>query len=195
MELELNEELQMPSGKTRSMFEAPVPGQSLTKESGKYPWEGPPQFNTIDEAMDHYLNKFQDEKVMFNLFSLMEAKVPVTTITQSMVMHGFSEGMFTPDVGLLVANDLMEILVAMAEEADIKYELGLQDDMSEEYKRAAELKAVMAEREKEDVPKVKQVLEEAKSAPKPEQGGLMAKAPTPQLEEPQPEEPQLEEAM
>ena len=190
MEIELNEELQMPSGKTRSMFEAAIPGQSLTKESGKYPWEGPAQFNNIDEAMNHYLNKFQDEKVMFNLFSLMEAKVPVTTITQSMVMHGFAEGMYTPDVGLLVANDLMEILVSMAEEADIKYELGLQDDMSEEYRRAAELKAVMAEREKEDVPKVKQVLEEAKSAPEPEQGGLMAKAPTPQ-----PEEPQLEEEM
>ena len=192
MEVELNEELQMPSGRTRSMFEAPVPGQSLTKEPGKYPWESPAQFNNIDEAMNHYLNKFQDEKVMFNLFSLMEAKVPVTTIAQSMIMHGFAEGMYTPDVGLMVANDLMEVLVAMAEEADIKYELGVKDDMSEDYRRAGELKAVMAEREKGDVPKVKEVIEQAKAKPEPtpEQGGLMAKTPSPQ-----PEEPQLEEAM
>ena len=185
MEAEFKEELQMPSGRTRSMFEAPVPGQSLTKEPGKYPWESPAQFNNIDEAMQHYLNRFQDEKVMFNLFSLMEAKVPITTIAGSMILHGFAEGLYTPDVGLLVANDLMEVLVAMAKEADIPYEMGVKDDMEEEYRRAGQLKAVMAEREKGDVPKVKEVIEEAKPQPAPQQGGLMAKAtpPEPQKEE------------
>lgn len=185
MEAEFKEELQMPSGRTRSMFEAPVPGQSLTKEPGKYPWESPAQFNNIDEAMQHYLNRFQDEKVMFNLFSLMEAKVPITTIAGSMIMHGFAEGLYTPDVGLLVANDLMEVLVAMAKEADIPYELGVENNMEEEYRRAGQLKAVMAEREKGDVPKVKEVIEEAKPEPAPPQAGLMAKTPTP---EPQKEE-------
>ena len=185
MEAEFKEELRMPSGRTRSMFEAPVPGQSLTKEPGKYPWESPAQFNNIDEAMQHYMNRFQDEKVMFNLFSLMEAKVPITTIAGSMIMHGFAEGLYTPDVGLLVANDLMEVLVAMAKEADIPYEMGVKDDMEEEYRRAGQLKAVMAEREKGDVPKVKEVIEEAKPQPALKQGGLMAKEtpPEPQKEE------------
>ena len=183
MEAEFKEELQMPSGRTRSMFEAPVPGQSLTKEPGKYPWESPPQFNNIDEAMNHYMNRFQDEKVMFNLFSLMEAKVPVTSIAESMILHGFAEGLYNPDVGMLVANDLMEVLVAMAEEAEIPYELGARDDMSEEYRRAGQLKAVMAEREKEDVPKVKQVVEEAKPKPTPQQSGLMNKPSEPLIEE------------
>ena len=94
MEAEFKEELQMPSGRTRSMFEAPVPGQSLTKEPQKYPWESPPQFNNIDEAMQHYLNRFQDERVMFNLFSLMESKVPITAIAESMILHGFAEGLY-----------------------------------------------------------------------------------------------------
>ena len=185
MEAEFKEELRMPSGRTRSMLEAPVPGQSLTKDPGKYPWESPAQFNNIDEAMQHYMNRFQDEKVMFNLFSLMEAKVPITTIAESMILHGFAEGLYTPDVGLLVANDLMEILVGMAKEADISYEMGVRDDMEEEYRRAGQLKAVMAEREKGDVPKVKEVIEEAKPQPAPQQGGLMAKAtpPEPQKEE------------
>ena len=185
MEAEFKEELRMPSGRTRSMFEAPVPGQSLTKEPGKYPWESPAQFNNIDEAMQHYMNRFQDEKVMFNLFSLMEAKVPITTIAESMILHGFAEGLYTPDVGLLVANDLMEILVGMAKEADISYEMGVRDDMEEEYRRAGQLKAVMAEREKGDVPKVKEVIEEATPQPAPKQAGLMAKEtpPEPQKEE------------
>jgi hypothetical protein len=52
--------------------------------------------------------------------------------------------------------------------------------MSEEYRRAGQLKAVMAEREKEDVTRVKEVIEEAKPEPTPQQGGLMAKAPTPE---------------
>ena len=185
MEVELNEELKMPSGRTRSMFEAPVPGQSLTKEPKKYPWESPPQFNNIDEAMQHYLNRFQDERVMFNLFSLMESKVPITAIAESMILHGFAEGLYNPDVGLLVANDLMEVLVAMAEEADINYEMGVKDNMQESYRRAGQLKSVMAEREKDDVIKVKEVIEEAKPKAAPTQGGLMGKTPAP---EPQQEE-------
>jgi hypothetical protein len=63
--------------------------------------------------------------------------------------------------------------------------MGIRDDMSEEYRRAGQLKAVMAEREKEDVTRVKEVIEEAKPQPTPPQGGLMAKAMTP---EPQKEE-------
>jgi hypothetical protein len=63
--------------------------------------------------------------------------------------------------------------------------LGVRDDMSEEYRRAGQLKAVMAEREKDDVPKVKEVIEQAKPQQTPQQGGLMAKAspPEPQQEE------------
>lgn len=35
------EELTLPSGKKRSMFEARIPGQSLTEPEGKYPWDKP----------------------------------------------------------------------------------------------------------------------------------------------------------
>ena len=35
------------------LLDAPIPGQSLTSEPGNYPWEQPPQLNTVDEAVEH----------------------------------------------------------------------------------------------------------------------------------------------
>ena len=35
-----------------NVFDAPIPGQSLTDEPGNYPWEHPPQKASIEEAAD-----------------------------------------------------------------------------------------------------------------------------------------------
>ena len=36
-----------------NVFDAPIPGQSLTDEPGNYPWEHPPQTASIEEATDY----------------------------------------------------------------------------------------------------------------------------------------------
>jgi hypothetical protein len=61
IELDFNEELSLPSGDTRSMFEKPVPGQSLTEDPGKYPWDKPPQYTNIDDVMQMYMGIVTDD--------------------------------------------------------------------------------------------------------------------------------------
>ena len=36
-----------------NVFDAPIPGQSLTDEPGNYPWEHAPQTASIEEATDY----------------------------------------------------------------------------------------------------------------------------------------------
>ena len=170
--LNIPENLTMPSGKERSRFDVTVPGQSLTKPPKQYPWESPPRFSTPDEVMEFYLDRFGEEEVLFNLFAMLESKIPVSTIVNSMVMSGFAEGMYSPDLAILIAEELAMLVVIVAEEADIDYELGAEDKTVNALKQAAKLKAAIKERDTMIMPKVEEKIEEIKEERS--EGGLMS---------------------
>ena len=80
-------------------FDAPIAGQSLTAEVGARPWQNPPQHNTMEEAMEFYLDRFD---------------------TDASVM----QGIHSVDVGILVAPILIEMLKYLAEKTETEYVIG-----------------------------------------------------------------------
>jgi len=167
----ISEQLTMPSGATRSRFDVAIPGQSLTKEPKAYPWESPPQFTTPDEVMDYYFNKFEDDEILFSLFAMLEAEIPVTTIVNSMIMGAFGEGMYNPDLGIIVAEDLGMLIMVIAEEAGIDYKIGNENKTLESIKTAARLKEAVKEQKAAMIPDVKEAIQEVEEGAKPR--GLM----------------------
>lgn len=168
----ITEDLTMPSGKKRSRFDVAIPGQSLTKPPKQYPWESPPEYTTQDEVIDFYMNKFENDETLFGLFAMLESGIPVTTIVTSMIMHGFSEGLYTPDLGVLAGEDLATIIMLIADEAEIEYKIGEKGGVSQAVKSAVKLKESIAERQATFMPQVEEKIEELKEEqPK---GGLMA---------------------
>ena len=167
----ISEQLTMPSGATRSRFDVAIPGQSLTKEPKAYPWESPPQFTTPDEVMDYYFNKFEDDEILFSLFAMLEAEIPVTTIVNSMIMGAFGEGMYNPDLGIIVAEDLGMLIMVIAEEAGIDYKVGNENKTLESIKTAARLKEAIKEQKAAMIPDVKEAIQEVEEGAKPK--GLM----------------------
>ena len=162
----ISEQLTMPSGATRSRFDVAIPGQSLTKEPKAYPWESPPQFTTPDEVMDYYFNKFEDDEILFSLFAMLEADIPVTTIVNSMIMGAFGEGMYNPDLGIIVAEDLGMLIMVIAEEAGIDYKIGNENKTLESIKTAARLKEALKEQKAAMIPDVKEAIEEVEEGAK-----------------------------
>ena len=162
----ISEQLTMPSGATRSRFDVAIPGQSLTKEPKAYPWESPPQFTTPDEVMDYYFNKFEDDEILFSLFAMLEAEIPVTTIVNSMIMGAFGEGMYNPDLGIIVAEDLGMLIMVIAEEAGIDYKIGNENKTLESIKTAARLKEALKEQKAAMIPDVKEAIEEVEEGAK-----------------------------
>ncbi len=169
--IEIPENLTMPSGAERSRFDVAIPGQSLTKEPKSYPWESPPMFTTNDEVMDYYFDKFDNDDTLFGLFAMLESGIPVTTIVTSMIMHGFSEGVYTPDLGILVGEELGMLIMAIAEEAGIDYTIGKNMGISDSIKNAVELKESIEARDATFMPEVEEKIEEIKAE---RSGGLMA---------------------
>ena len=61
------------------MIDTAIPGQSLTAELGSRPWTNPPQYNTVEEALDYYIPRLQSDEVTEQLLDVLEMGIPVTT--------------------------------------------------------------------------------------------------------------------
>ncbi len=79
-------------------FSAPVPGQSLTAELGARPWQNPPEFPTVDGAIDYYMQRMASEDFMEQVVDILEIGVPVTVLANTMQMSSVMEGLHTVDV-------------------------------------------------------------------------------------------------
>lgn len=118
----------IPSKPNEPLLDGPIPGQNLTAELGSRPWQTPPQFTTVEEALDYYIPRLQADEVTEQLLDVLEMGVPVTTVANTMQLASVMEGKHSVDVGMLVLPVLIEMIMLIADTAGIKYETGLQKD-------------------------------------------------------------------
>ena len=102
----------------------PIPGQSLTHELRARPWQNPPQFNTVEESMDWYLERFDNPEIVQELLSIIEMGIPLSTIANSMQLGAVLQGVHNIDVGILIIPIIIEIMKTLAEKTDTKYVMG-----------------------------------------------------------------------
>ena len=102
----------------------PIPGQSLTSELGGRPWQSPPQYATVDDAMDWYLERFDNEEVVQELMSVIESGIPLSTLANSMQLGAVLNGVHSIDVGVLVMPIIIEMMKYLAEQTDTEYKMG-----------------------------------------------------------------------
>lgn len=108
-------------------FEAPIPGANLVADNRKYPWHRPPDITTYDEAVDYMIERLTQEENAEMMYSLLEIKTPVTAIVSGMLMQAIAKGKFQIDLAILVAGPLARYIQILAEDEEIKYEMGLDD--------------------------------------------------------------------
>ena len=94
----------------------PIPGQSLTNDPEQpWPWEGQPKFSDMNDALEYFFDKFTEEELFEDLMDLLEDGVPVMSLVEIFLQQGFQEGLFNPDLMLLLAEPLAYMLIALAE--------------------------------------------------------------------------------
>jgi len=111
-------------------LDAPVPGESLTAELGSRPWQQPPQYTTVEEALDYYIPRLQSDEVSKQLIDVLEMGIPVTTIANTMQLGSVMEGKHSVDVGMLILPVLVELIMLIGDTAGVKYTSGLEKDKS-----------------------------------------------------------------
>lgn len=110
-----------------AMFNAPIPGQMMTAELGARAFQRPPQYNTVDEAMDFYAKRIMNPKLRDGILDVMEMGVPLTSLANSLQAGGVMQGKHTIDVGVLIMPVLIEMLAYIGDEEGIEYDMGMDD--------------------------------------------------------------------
>lgn len=111
--------------KLQPQLNAPIAGMSLTHKLGDRPWQKPPMYSTVEEAIDYYVERFQNEDVVDSILDVLSLNVPVTTIANSLQTGSVMEGRHTVDIGMLVIPVLMEMIMYIGDKNKVKYETGL----------------------------------------------------------------------
>jgi len=106
------------------IFDAPIPGMALTAELGGRPWQSPPQYSTVEQALEYYIPRLTADEVSEQLLDVLEMGVPVTALANTMQLSGVMEGKHTVDVGILIMPVLMEMISYIADAAGIEYDMG-----------------------------------------------------------------------
>ena len=113
-------------------FSYPIPGQGMTAEVGGRPWQNPPQYTTVEEALEFYIPRLTSEDVYDALLDSMELGIPLTTMADSMQSTAVMQGLHTIDVGILAMPVIIEMLAFIGDEAGIEYTLGTEKAIDED---------------------------------------------------------------
>jgi len=109
------------------LLDAPIAGQHMVSELGGRPWQQAPQYTTVDEAIEYYLDRMSSEEFTEQLVDVLEMDVPVTTLANTIQMAGVMDGKHSIDVGMLVMPLLMEMIMLVGDMADVKYDSGMEN--------------------------------------------------------------------
>jgi len=159
-------------------FDRPIAGQSLTAELGNRPWQQPPQYATVEEALDYYVPRLVNPEFTDNLFDVMETGIPLTTIANAMQSAGVMEGKHTIDVGLLIMPVLIETMAYLAEESNIEYVEGsnITTDPDKPSDSRIARAIAMVRKEQGEEPKMEDMpVREEQEVPQENTGGLMSR--------------------
>lgn len=162
------------------LLNGPVPGQSLTAELGARPWQQPAKFTDVEDALEFYAKKILDTKINDSLLDSLEMGAPVTTLAEVLVQSGAMEGLHTIDVSIMLLPVIMELIAYTADEAGIKYDMGIEDKIDQDIIPEGKIALAMREIE-EKMSKVDDKEEELiepidPREEEPQSNGLMARS-------------------
>ena len=142
--------------------DAPIAGQSLTAEVGNRPWQNPPQFAEVDDAINFYVPKLLDPTFSNQLLDVIEMGVPLTTIANSLQISGVMQGLHSIDLGVLVSPIIVELMKIAANAEEVEYNNDYEDkeQVEEDLNRNAIQLAALKVEEKMDAKEEKQNEEE-----------------------------------
>ena len=129
-----------------SRLERPVPGQSLTNDpENPAPYEKPPQYTKLADALDYYFATFTEEGTYEKLLSTIAGGMPIMELVQIFLYQGFEDGLFNPDLMMLLAEPLAYMLAALCEREDIDFVITSDVDEEEEVEPTGMMQQAMSQ--------------------------------------------------
>ena len=102
------------------LFEAPIPGQSLTNSLEEpYPWEGAPEITSQKEALNKIFLEIIKPDNIEVLGTAMSDGIPVAGLAEVLIKTSFQKGKINPDLAITLMEPVMYILLSVAEKIGV----------------------------------------------------------------------------
>ena len=120
--------------KAGTSFKRAIPGQSLTSDpETPMPFERPPKLTNRGEALEYYFELLTEEEMYLSDIDAVESGIPLMDVVKPLLIQGFQEGLFNPDMVMLLAEPLTYMIAALAERADIDFTImGDEDEYNDD---------------------------------------------------------------
>ena len=117
-----------------SLFDAPIPGQSLTVEPKNSPWENPPMMSDPLDVFKVYMEQLSEEETLDDVMDMLDIGVPISVVSDTMLGMGVMEGIHSIDVSIIIAPGLHDYIhgAAIAEGIKVKERPITKDEQMEE---------------------------------------------------------------
>lgn len=99
----------------------PIPGESLTSEPGNRPWEKPPQYATIEEAMAYYTQRILDPENHDSVLEPLEMGLPVINLANILTKTSVMNGVHSIDIAVLVTPVIEELIKTVADIHNVRF--------------------------------------------------------------------------
>ena len=120
-------------GKTNmSLFDGPIPGQSLTSTPKGAPYERPPEITDPVKALDFHLDRLDNPKAVKEAMFFLEMGMDLSSIVEGITRGAVLEGMHSIDVSLIIAPVIHEYLKGYADALEVDYDEGFGSSKEEE---------------------------------------------------------------
>ena len=108
--------------KAGTSFDRPMPGESLTRDpDDRLPFEQPPKFTDRNDALEYHFELFTEEDNYAGIMDALESGVSIMEVVQVFLMQGFRDGLYNPDMMLMLAEPLAYMIAALAERAEVEF--------------------------------------------------------------------------
>ena len=128
--------IDIPSGYEESKynpFDAPIPGQSLTKEPGNASWEHPPKMAKMEEAMGYIWDKLSEEKNFKRTVALLRSGMPIEALVKVITFSGFLEGRWSVDVAKMLEPTVGQMIATLGATAKVPMKISLDDQSDSQF--------------------------------------------------------------
>ena len=109
------------------MFDAPIAGANYASDTKNYPWHRPSDIVSYDEGVDYMITKINEPESLELVFSLLKIDTKVATVVTSLLMQAISRGKYSIDLAILMAGPLARYIGIIADEQNIKFDMGVGD--------------------------------------------------------------------
>jgi hypothetical protein len=108
-------------------IDAPIPGENLTSDERNHPWRRAPENVGLDDSIEAVIRTLEKGDNIYGVVSMLKIGLPVSFVTETILMKGIEMGKFPIDTALLIAGPVSHLIVVIARAYEIKYDMGLEE--------------------------------------------------------------------